>query len=319
MATFGNLTCILAKATASNMCSGLKPFQTGTPFCGAHLREIFGLQTTYFGPKKHGTNQSITYGPFLQVAPDVTFDVGTYIFPSREMLDSARQYVQSDENINPVLLDYIETNKLLRSGTNGSTGQEALAVLDYLRNWQEEDTTKLDNTSHPTWTCIKEKKEEFIKACSSTKIISKALEDIEIPDWAEVPVEEADEPGPVQPLSKVPYLLGFCGIHIAPALYCYKTGYLPQTVISNVAYINKKGYITLKKLEHLDILIQTGQIKDPSSLSQILHHQRQRTTTDNTFFSSEYITNLGRQAYPRAFTSYDIINMVGSNRLCDHV
>src|SRR6266436_541005 len=101
------LPCLLWCKEQDCLCDGTKPYRTGTPFCGYHLREVFGLDADYSEPQLLPDNTVQTHGPFFTTSPDVSHIIGTIVIPRREVVKSILSNTIIPHNINSQFLKFL--------------------------------------------------------------------------------------------------------------------------------------------------------------------------------------------------------------------
>src|SRR5258706_10005691 len=94
------LPCLLWCKDRDSLCDGTKPYRTGTPFCGYHLREVFGLDANYTEPQLLSDNTVQTHGPFFSAAPEICHTIGTILIPRRAVVDKIFNDISIPHNIN---------------------------------------------------------------------------------------------------------------------------------------------------------------------------------------------------------------------------
>src|SRR5271155_4819999 len=89
-------------------CSGSKPFRTGTPFCGYHLRTVFGVDGEFSANRVLDKNIIENVGPMLVTAPETCHKQNTIVFPQRHIIDNiCNSSVVHEFQVNSTLVKFI--------------------------------------------------------------------------------------------------------------------------------------------------------------------------------------------------------------------
>src|SRR6266436_4418747 len=108
MKVLEKLPCLLYCKEQTNNCEGTKPYRTGSPFCGYHLREVFGIDADYTEPQLLADNTVQTHGPYFAAAPEICHLIGTIIIPRRQVVDTIFNEISIPHNINSQFVKFLE-------------------------------------------------------------------------------------------------------------------------------------------------------------------------------------------------------------------
>jgi len=288
------LPCLLWCKEYDSHCEGTKPYRTGTPFCGYHLREVFGLDADYSEPQLMTDNTVHTHGPFLTTSPDITHTIGTIIIPRRNIVESIYTSNVIPHNINGQFLKYLQN---LRADQRMS-GDYKRYIMEMLKNFTEMDVSVSEcNTSikHVIEKNIKEWTDALSK---NTKDIAKAIEIYSI--------SENNEQTKLPLSDLMPPLMQHVAIHIIPSIVQNPSRnmvtYLPHTTQSNILYTGQ-GFVCESTLSHKEILVQAGEAT--TNVFEYLKHVRPTTTSDRNEVTIRSLAERAAKAFPKPLETWN--------------
>jgi hypothetical protein len=225
-------------------CSGTKPFRTGTPFCGHHLRTVFGVDACY--GQNRIVNQSVEcLGPLISASPDTCHKQNTIIFPHRHIIDNICNNVVHEFPVNATLLKFLA---LLSCDSKVAKGKRTY-IIEVLRNWLEYDIQIQD-------TQIKKQIESIIHEWKTAfeNNVSEVTREMLMPEASYVN-QNIGETNRYATCSQYPFFVQSLSLHMIPSIiehFSYENvKFYPLTAASNVVY-TPSGYVAETDLPHRD-------------------------------------------------------------------
>lgn len=222
-------------------CSGTKPFRTGTPFCGYHLRTVFGVDPCY--SQNRIVNQSVEcVGPLLSASPDTCHKQSTIVFPHRHIIDNICNNVIHDYPVNATLTKYLLD---LSCDTKMSKNRKTY-IIEVLRNWLEYDLLVAD-------TQIRAQLERNVQEWKAAyEKIGEITSQMLMPEASYVD-QIIGETNRYATCSQYPFFVQLLSLHMVPSIVeriSYEnTEFFPLTAASNVVY-SPSGYVAESDLVH---------------------------------------------------------------------
>ncbi len=277
------LRCLLNDKQYENTCSGAKPFRTGTPFCGHHLRDIFGVDFNYTRDQIFPNLKTECYGPLLSSAPEIVHAKDTVIFPHRTLFDMACKNVVSDLPVNTCTLNYI---KRISCDTKIAPLYKTY-IKEVLRNWLEYEIDVNDvGLRRQIEANILEWKTD-LTGYSNNVILPE-------PDYVSQMIGGKDKQ---LPISRKPFFVQYLSMHMIPAIMSHEqyehVDYMPQTCLSNIVY-SPAGFVSERDLVHKDYFILAAESK--KHVIDLLKHSRKTVQSD--YQTLQNMADLASKAHP---------------------
>ncbi|KAI1298267.1 hypothetical protein HDE_04248 [Halotydeus destructor] len=285
--------CILSGLTkhlTGFQCGVTRVFQTGTPFCAKHLRNIFMIDARYDEPRKQEGRYCSSYGPYLVLSPGASISTNCIIFPSYTA------FAQHKAEINPYVLDWM--NDLTRKHRNAA----AYAVCEVIKNWGSLETGA-------------EKDQATKCAIGERDSVIKAIDDMQ----EHLSVMRSSKFTQTSSLFNIPRLLGFAGIHMCPSVVLpsqNSENFEAFGLVSNVKYDTNKGYIAKKNLVAAERLVLEVTSLIDSSQAIVFHHRRETTAQDSWSFGIDSLEQAIRRANPVPVFSYETLQSAALPASC---
>jgi hypothetical protein len=296
------LPCILWCKEYDNICDGSKPYRTGTPFCGQHLRQVFGIDADYSQSQLLPDHTIQTYGPVLYTAPEISHSVGTILLPHRIVVDAIIDNIKSDYTINSCFIKYLDA---LRADPK-INDRYIKFVIEVLRNWMEHEVEVRENDMGLKKVIEKVFKEwkDALGTYTYVSIISQSIK-IPISVYSQY-LQGGDQKS--MTLSDLPFLLQHTAIHILPSIVNNqprnKVEYLPHTTQSNLVY-TKLGYVTEVATYHKELFVQSGE--SDANVFEYFRHIRPTTANDRTDVSIKSLADVASKAYPKPIAPWNSV------------
>ncbi|KAI1293977.1 hypothetical protein HDE_06217 [Halotydeus destructor] len=271
-------------------CGVTRVFQTGTPFCAKHLRNIFMIDAKYDEPRKQEGRYCSSYGPYLVLSPGATINGNCIIFPS------FTAFQQHKAEINPYVLDWM--NDLTRKHRNAA----AYAVCEVIKYWGSIETGA-------------DKDQATKCAIGERDFVVKAIDDMQ----EHVSVMRSSTFNQANSLHNIPRLFGFTGIHMCPSvvLPAQNTENFEQfAVVSNVKYDENKGFISKKNLVSAERLVLEVNSSIDSSQAVVFHHRRETTAQDSWGFGIDSLEQAIKRSNPVPVFSYETLKSAALPSSC---
>ncbi|KAI1306789.1 hypothetical protein HDE_00933 [Halotydeus destructor] len=269
----------LTKHLTGFQCGVTRIFQTGTPFCAKHLRNIFMIDARYAEPRKQEGRYCSSYGPYLVISPGATIHENCILIPT------ITAFEQHKSDINPYVLDWM--NDLTRKHRNAA----AYAVCELIKYW---GTTEPSADKDQATRCAIGERDSVVKTVE------------EMPDH--LSVMRSCTLDQATPLNTIPLLLGFTALHMCPSVLLPAhnvENYAEFAVLANIKYDANKGFISKKNLVSAERLVLEASSIIDSSQATVFHHRREMTAQDGWLFGIDALEQGIRRSNPTPVFSYE--------------
>ncbi|KAI1284276.1 hypothetical protein HDE_12488 [Halotydeus destructor] len=276
-------------------CGTTKIFQTGTPFCAKHLREVFGIDVKYDTTRRLEGNHCSNFGPFLEVSPGIRFEPNCIIFPSAEAFESYKDGdLDANFHINRTLINWLDD---LKRKYPTST---SMVINQCLKYWGSDEESK-------------DKDQGTKCAMGERDVLKKAVENME-PHMKLM--SKMNLVGGTS-LCRIPVLMGYTAMHMIPSVLNNAGADGQYRAVANIKYVTQHGFYSLKTLIDGERLVLESTADADISLAEPFHHRREMTGEDHRQFRLDFLEESIRKAQPVASYSFNALKAGPLPPQCD--